>query len=170
MVSGRRAHLARARTPRAATEEGTAAGIYGVIVGAGVMAASHAEDARTVVAAVLVTRVVYWAAERYARLIAQRIHDGHRLTWGQTRHALTSGWEIVSTSTLPVAVLVVVDALGHHLPTAVYAALACSTGLLCLGGWEVGRRGRLSRAERIVATVTAGLFEVAMIGLKTLLH
>ncbi len=63
-------------------EESTASGIYGVIVGAAVMAASHADRVVAVAVAVLVTLVIYWTAERYARLVAARIHDEHRPDWG----------------------------------------------------------------------------------------
>src|SRR5207302_7531969 len=45
-----------------ATEEGTAAGIHGVIVSAAVMAASHVGSAVALVMAVLVTLLIYWGA------------------------------------------------------------------------------------------------------------
>ena len=134
------------------------------------MAASHAERAGTVAAAVLVTLLVYWAAERYARLIAERIHDGRRPTWRQVRHQLTSGWEIVTASALPLLVLVLVDLLGASVYAAVLAALACSTLLLCLAGWEIGRHGQLSSGERVASAAVAGAFGVMMILLKALLH
>src|SRR5215212_6840324 len=92
-------------------EESTAAGIYGVIVASAVMAASHAERIVAVAVAVLVTLVVYWSAERYARLVAARIHDGRRPSWHQVRHELTHGWEILSASTIPLIVLVVAGVL-----------------------------------------------------------
>ena len=63
---------------RGSTEEATAAGIYGVIVSAAVMAASHAPTAVATVVAVLVTLTIYWGAERYSRIVAERIHQGHR--------------------------------------------------------------------------------------------
>ena len=65
------------------------------------MAASHAERVVAVAVAVLVTLVIYWTAERYARLVAARIHDEHRPDWGHVRHELTHGWEIVSASAIP---------------------------------------------------------------------
>src|SRR5512134_2229600 len=96
MASARRA---------APNQESTAAAIYGVIVSAGVMAAAHVDTALKVVVAVLVTLLIYWGAERYARVIAERIHEGHRLTWPQLRQQLTSGWEMVTASYTPLAVL-----------------------------------------------------------------
>ena len=73
------------------TEEGTAAGIYGIIVSAAVMAASHLPSAAATVVAVLGTLVIYWAAERYARVIAERIHEGRRPSLRRLRRAARYG-------------------------------------------------------------------------------
>lgn len=152
------------------TEEATAAGVYGVIIGAAVMASSHAASAGAVIAAVLVTLVIYWGAERYARLVAQRVHEGRRLTAHQVRAQLTTGWEIVTTSALPVVVLILLNLAGVALRTTVISALVCSALLLCLAGWEMGRHGRLTHAERLVSAAVAGAFGVVMILLKVTLH
>ena len=151
-------------------QEATASGIYGVIVSSAVMSASHAEKGYQVILAVLVTLVIYWGAERYSRIVAERIHEGHRPNWTTVRHQLTHGWEMVTASTLPLVVLAVMSVLGAELSTAVLAALACSTVLLCVAGWAVGRDGRLSTSERLVSTVVAGMFGIVFILLKTLLH
>jgi positive regulator of sigma E activity len=151
-------------------EESTAAGIYGVIVSAAVMAASHAQTATAVAIAVLFTLVVYWAAERYSRLVAERIHDGRRPSWTQVRRQLTLGWAMVTASALPLVVLIVVALLGARLYVAVLSALVCSTVLLCVAGWEMGRHGQLTTRERLVSTAVAGFFGVSMVVLKALLH
>jgi hypothetical protein len=153
-----------------ATEESTAAGIYGVIVASSVMAASHAGTAVAVDLAVLVTLVIYWGAERYARVVAQRIHDGHRPDRSQLRSQLTSGWAMVSATTLPLVVLLIVRLLGAGLTVAILSALACSTVLLSIAGWEIGRDGKLSRGERLASAATAAAFGAALILLKMLLH
>jgi hypothetical protein len=151
-------------------EEATAAGVYGIIVGAAVMAAAHAPSAVATVLAVLVTLVIYWAAERYARIVAERIHQGHRPSWHTVREQVTSGWEMVTASLVPLGVLVVTRLAGAALQTAVIVALACSTVLLCMAGWRVGRHGRLTAIEQLISTVVAGIFGVGLIALKTLLH
>ena len=153
-----------------ATEESTAAGIYGVIVSSAVMAASHADTAVRLTAAVLVTLVIYWSAERYARLVAERIHEGHRPSWRHVRKQLTTGWEFVTASALPLVVLAVVRLAGADLDVAVISALACGTLLLGLAGWEIGRQGHLTRIERLVSAAVASAFGVALIFLKTALH
>ena len=171
MTSGSQG-LFRARRvhPARPTEESTAAGIYGIIVGAAVMAAAHAPTTTAVVVSVLVTLAIYWAAERYARLVAERIHEHRRPDWRDVRRQLTTGWEIVTASTLPLVALLVVGALGADLYVAVLAGLTCSTLLLCVAGWEMGRGGKLTGPERVATTAAAGMFGVVMIVLKALLH
>jgi len=151
-------------------EESTASGVYGTIVSAAVMASSHADAASTVIAAVGVTLVIYWAAERYARLVAERIHADKKPSWPEVRQQLTSGWEIVTASTLPLIVLAGLAARGASVGHAVLGGLVCSTLLLCFAGWEIGHGTRLSVLERGALIVVAGGFGGLMIALKTLLH
>jgi hypothetical protein len=151
-------------------EESTAAGIYGIIVGAAVMASSHGDTAGAVVAAVTVTLVVYWAAERYARLVATRIHEDRKPTWREVGRQLGEGWEIVTASALPLIVLAALTTRGVDVTSAVFTALACSTLLLCLAGWEIGHGTRLSLVERSMLVVVAGGFGGLMIAFKALLH
>jgi hypothetical protein len=150
--------------------ESTAAGIYGTIISAAVMASSHAPTAATVIAGVAVTLVVYWAAERYARLVAERIHAGRKPTWREVRHQLGTGWELVTASALPLIVMAVFAMRGADVTTSVFAGLVCSTLLLCLAGWEIGHGSTLSLVERTMLIVVAGMFGGLMIGLKALLH
>jgi hypothetical protein len=152
------------------TAEGTASGIYGLIVCAAMLVTAHAERAWREVLAVLVTLTIYWLAERYARIVAERIHEGRRPAWHTVRHQLTHGWELITASALPLLVLVIVRLAGARMVAAEFAALACCTLLLCVAGWRMGAGGRLTPAERLVSTVTAGAFGAAMVVLKTLLH
>ncbi|GAA1036747.1 hypothetical protein GCM10009557_48270 [Virgisporangium ochraceum] len=156
--------------PTGTSAEETAAGIYGIIVGAAVMAASHAPSAVRMVVAVLVTLTVYWSAERFARLVAERIHEGRRPDRREVLRQLTTGWELVSASWFPLFALVVARLAGWSLETAVTVGLGCSTMVLCLAGWEMGRNGQLTTLERLVTATVAGMFGVLMIVLKTLLH
>ena len=150
------------------TAEGTAAGIYGVIVSSAVLVTAHAETAYKLDIIVVVTLAIYWAAERYARVVAERIHEGHRPPWHTVREQLTGGWEIMSASALPLLVLLLARALGAGMNLAILAALITGTLLLCLAGWRMGER--LTAAERAVSTLVAGMFGIAMIVLKILLH
>jgi hypothetical protein len=161
----------RHRSPPAYdTEEATAAGIYGVIVSAAVMATAHAPTVVSIAVTVLVTLGIYWASERYARIVAERIHQGRRLGLRAVREQLTGGWEVITASFLPLAVLLVARVLGADLRTAVVCALVASTVLLCVSGWHMGRHGRLTTAERFVSSGIAGIFGVGLIILKAHVH
>ena len=148
----------------------TSDGIYGVIISAAVMASWRDISIVRLAAGAVATLLIYWAAERYARVIAARIEAERRPTWAEFRSELAEGWEIVTTSFIPLVVLLVVAAVGVDDSNAVLAALVASTVLLLLAGWEVGRGGRLGRAERLVSALVAGTFGFTMILLKTNLH
>jgi hypothetical protein len=66
--------------------------------------------------------------------------------------------------------MIVARLLGADVSGAVLAGLVCSTVMLCVAGWEIGRHGHLSIGERLVSAVVAGLFGVGMIAMKALLH
>jgi hypothetical protein len=151
-------------------QEATASGIYGVIVSAAVLSASNADKAYKVIIAVVATLTIYWGAERYARIVAERIHEGHRPSWTTVRHQLTHGWEMVTASALPLITLSVMAFLGAEVRPAVLGALVCSTILLCVAGWSIGRGGRLTGRERLASTLVAGMFGALFIILKTQLH
>ena len=89
------------------------AGIYGTIVASAVLAAGGAY-LRTVPLAVtvLVTLLVYWAAEGYAELLSEQIHAGHLPTRAQVRASLAAIWPMVSASYVPLVVLLVARLLG----------------------------------------------------------
>ena len=91
------------------------------------------------------TLTIYWGAERYARIVAERIHEGHRPELDLVRYQLTHGWEMVTASALPLLTLAVMTLLGAQVRTAVLGALVCSTILLCVAGWAIGRGGRPDR-------------------------
>ncbi|MEV4701752.1 hypothetical protein [Actinoplanes sp. NPDC049316] len=167
---GRSSSPARRQKSPHDVQEATAAGLYGIIVSAAVMAASHAPTAAATVFAVLATLSVYWAAERYARIVAERIHEGHHPRWEAVRAQLTTGGEMITASFVPLGVLVAAWLLRTDLRAAIISALVASTVLLCMAGWRIGSNGRLSVGEKLVSAGVSGLFGVAMIVLKAVLH
>jgi hypothetical protein len=150
------------------TVEGTAAGIYGIIVGSAVLVTAHAETAYKLDIIVVVTLLIYWLAERYARVVAERIHEGHRPGWQAVRDQLTRGWEIMSASLVPLLVLLLARGVGAGMNLAILLALITSTLLLGLAGWRMG--ARLTQRERLVSTLVAAMFGAIMVVLKILLH
>jgi hypothetical protein len=153
-----------------AQERATANAIYGIIVSSAVMASAHEQTVLEVAVAVLVTLVVYWAAERFAHVMGQRIVHSPELTAGQLRRHLGTGWELVSASFLPLGVLLGSGLLGADVDRAVVAALICATTLLFAAGWQVGREAALSPSSRLLSALCSGAFGMAMIALKALLH
>ena len=150
------------------TAEGTAAGIYGIIVSSAVLVTAHADAAYKLDIIVVVTLLIYWLAERYARIVAERIHEGHRPGWHAVRDQLTSGWEIMSASLVPLLVLLLARGVGAGMNLAILLALITSTLLLGLAGWRMG--ARLTQRERLVSTLVAAMFGAIMVVLKILLH
>jgi len=155
---------------RLAEETATANAIYGIIVSSAVMASVHGQSVLQLAVAVLITLVVYWAAERFAHVMGRRIVSSPHLTPAQLRRHLGNGWELVSASFLPLAVLLVAGLLGTTVSTAVLAALICATVLLSAAGWRVGRQAGLTRRSRLLSAMCSGAFGGAMILLKSLLH
>jgi hypothetical protein len=153
-----------------AEEEATADTIYGIIVSSAVMASAHDQSVLQLAVAVLATLLIYWAAERFARVMGQRIVRPEELSVGQLRHHLGRGWELVSASFLPLGVLLGCGLLGTGVDVAAVAALVCATALLFVAGWRVGREAALSLPSRIASALLSGAFGVAMILLKALLH
>jgi hypothetical protein len=159
------------RVAREVEEEArTASAIYGLIVGTAVMASAHSDSAWQLSIAVLVTLLIYWAAERYAHLMAKRIIAGRPLSRSQMLGELSDGWELVTASFLPLIVLDGARVLGAGLTESVLAALICSTGLLAVCGWRVGSEAELSAGRRLGSAAIAGAFGIAMIVLKAFPH
>jgi hypothetical protein len=153
-----------------AEETATANAIYGIIVSSAVMASAHDQSILVIAIAVLTTLVIYWAAERFAHVMGQRIVHSPELTVRQLRRHLGRGWELVSASFIPLGVLLGSGLLGAGVDAAVLAALICATALLFAAGWRVGQEAALSLSSRLMSALFSGAFGAAMILLKTLLH
>jgi hypothetical protein len=151
--------------PRAADRR-RAAGIYGTIVTASVLATAgdHLRPVPLAVA-VFVTLLVYWLAEEYAEL-GEHATAGHLPTWGRTRADLAAKWPMVSASYLPLLTLLGARLLGASPSTAAYVGLAVTVALLMIYGWAAGSASGLSAAGRLLLTAAAGTLGALMILLK----
>jgi hypothetical protein len=143
-----------------------AAGIYGLIVTAAVLA-SAGGHLRTVALelAVFVTLVVYWLAEEYSQLV-EHASAGHLPNWPHVRSALTAKWPMVSASYIPLLTVVGARIIGVSTASAAYAALAVTVLMLIYYGWSAGRASGLRGAALIVMTTAAGALGGLMILLK----
>jgi hypothetical protein len=143
--------------------------IHGTVVGAAAMAAASLHGTLgEVVVTVLVTVAVYWAAERYARVLAVAVRGPHLLR--KIAPVLRRGWPMVEAAYTPLIVLVAVELLTDDLRTSVLAALGVATVMLGGLGHAAARRAESTRAAAVGwAMVSAGL-GVVVILLKISLH
>ena len=160
---------ARAQTrPSARTRaRRRAAGIYGTIITAAILAAIG-DHVRTLplTVSILVTLVVYWLAEEYAELLGEQLEGGHLPTWADVRAALAATWPMVSASYIPLLALVLARLLGASPPDAANAALVTAIVLLMICAWSAGRAARLRGRQLFVITSIAGALGLLMILLK----
>jgi hypothetical protein len=146
-----------------------AAGIYGLIVTAAVLATAGG-SLRTVpmMLAVFVTLVVYWVAEEYAQLEAHA-NAGHLPTWRHVRSDLAAKWPMVSASYVPLLALIVARAVGAAPSNAAYIALAVTVVMLTFYGWSAGRASGLRGVALFLMTAAAGTLGALMILLKIII-
>jgi hypothetical protein len=148
-----------------------AAGIYGTIVTAAVLAASgNTLSTAALEVTVLVTLVVYWLAEQYAELLAEHTHAGRLPSMGQVGSSLAVSWPMVTASFVPLVTLLVARLAGASAAAAADAALAVTIAILVIHGYTAGRRAGLDGVRLVAVSGTAGLLGVAMVVLKVLLH
>lgn len=147
----------------------TAAGIYGLVVTASVLAAAGG-SLRTapLTIAVVATLIIYWMVELYAELL-QLLSRGGVPTVGQLMTALRGKWALVSASYIPLAAMLVARLLGAETSTAALIALFVVLGMLMLYGWLSARRAGLSPAAQLGLTCLAGALGLLMVLLKLVL-
>lgn len=119
---------------------------------------------------VLVTVLVYWAAESYSHALARRLAKKTNLTRSDYREILEQGWPLVSASYVPLATLLVAWALGASVTVAVNLALGVATGLLVAAGFLASRASGITGGRLLASTAVTGVFGLAMVALKNLLH
>lgn len=144
---------------------GVAAGIYGTIVAASVLAAGANETLLGVIALVVVTLIVYWLAEQYARALAHSL-AGQRPHRGVVLAGLREGLPMIQASYLPVGVLIGCWLLGLSTNTAVNAALTVCVAVLFVLGWRGAVRRDLLLRGKLMSAGIAGSFGVAVVLLK----
>ena len=148
-----------------------AAGIYGTIITAAVIAAGGNQlSTAALEITVLVTLVVYWLAEQYAELLGEHTHAGRLPRRDQVLSSLAGAWPMVSASFIPLVSLLLVRAAGASVSGAAAIALVVTVVLLIFHGYTAARAAGLTGIRLLAVTGTAGLLGVAMVVLKTLLQ
>src|SRR5215470_15438841 len=90
-----------------------AAGIYGAIITAAILDTAGGRLATgALVAAVVITLLVYWLAEEYAELLGEQAAGGRLPGRAYVREAMAATWPMVSASFLPLLVVVLARLAG----------------------------------------------------------
>jgi hypothetical protein len=146
-----------------------AAGIYGAIITAAILAAvgGHLPTAALVVS-VVVTLIVYWLAEEYAELLGEQIAGGRLPSRAYVGAALRATWPMVSASYLPLLALLLARVAGASANVAANVGLIAAVLLLTAHGWWAARAAHLHGRPLLLATSVAALLGLTMIALKDL--
>ena len=146
-----------------------AAGIYGAIITAAILAAAggHLPTVALVVS-VVVTLLVYWLAEEYAELLGEQATGGILPSRAYIRAALAATWPMVSASYLPLLALVLARAAGASSNVAANVGLVATILLLIAHAWIAGRAARLHGWQLIFAVSVAAALGLTMVVLKDL--
>jgi hypothetical protein len=146
-----------------------AAGIYGAIITAAIIAAAGGKLPTLALAiSVLVTLLVYWIAEEYAEVLGDQVTGGRLPTRESVLSALTSTWPMVSASYIPLLALVATRLAGASSTTAANVGLVVAVLLLIYHGWSAGRAARLHGWRLAGAVLTAAALGLVMVALKDL--
>jgi hypothetical protein len=144
-----------------------AAGIYGAIITAAILAAAGDRlPTPALVVSVVVTLLVYWIAEEYAELLGEQVEGGRLPTWPHVRAALAATWPMVSASYLPLLALVIARLAGAPAAAAANVGLAVAIVLLTAHGWSAGRACHLRGRQLLATTSMAAALGLVMILLK----
>ncbi len=146
-----------------------AAGIYGTIITAAILAAAGPRrDTLQLAMSIVVTLTVFWLAEQYAELLGEHLGGGRLVSWHDVRTTLARTWPMVASSVIPLLVLLAARGLGAAQAAAPNAGLVTAVLLLMLYGWQAGRSSHLRGRQQLVIAVVAALLGLLMVALKVL--
>jgi hypothetical protein len=146
-----------------------AAGIYGAIITAAILAAAGGHlPTGALVVSVVVTLLVYWLAEEYAELLGEQATGGILPSRAYVRQALAATWPMVSASYLPLLALVLARAVGASSYVAANVGLVATILLLITHAWIAGRAAKLHGWQLFFAVSVAAALGLTMVALKDL--
>jgi hypothetical protein len=146
------------------------ASIYGTVIGGSVMAAVEDNtEVDEVAATVLVTVLVYWAAERWSNVLGTHLQD-EPLDRRRVMQVYAEGWPMVQAPIGPVAVMLVAYWFGASANQSVGYALIATLIVLVALGVGAGRRAGLSRWGVVRSAAFTGFLGAVLILLKAAFH
>jgi hypothetical protein len=148
-----------------------ASALYGLIIAGAVLATAGPEARLAFVAVSLVaTLTVYWVAETYVHVMAERQAEHHELSRAQMGAIARDGLPLITVSAIPLAILLAGAVLGIETALAEDLALYANTILLLIGGYRMSRDAGVTGGRLVVSTMISGLLGLAMVGLKIVLN
>lgn len=154
------------------TPENVTGVIYGLILGASVIAASSADhgDRPGVVEAYLcVTALVFYLAHVYARVIGVWI-EGQMPTSAAVRLELRREWPMVGAQVVPALILLAGVVRLVPAETAITIALGIALAGVFLGVIYACRQARATTTQAVFSALVAVGFAVVVVLLKVLVH
>jgi hypothetical protein len=149
-----------------------AGAIYGLVLGASIIAATsadHPRQAGVVELYLCVTALVFYLAHVYSRVIGTWI-EGEVPSAATVRRELRREWPMVSAQLLP-ALFLLIGALGVISGRAgITGALVAALAELLLGVAFACWKARATTAQASVSIAAAALFAAVVIGLKIFVH
>jgi len=144
-----------------------ASSLYGLIISGTVLATSTGEERIAFLSLSLIaTLIVYWVAETYVHVMAEREIEHHELDRRTIRAIALDGLPLVTVSFLPLVVLLIARLAGLTTTQAGDVALAVNTFALLVEGYRISRSAGLRGARLALAVMLSGALGLAMIGLK----
>ena len=160
----RAAMLALARNP--------VGSIYGTVLADSVLAVES--ERQTVLAdliyAELVSVLVYWLAHVYADFLGSPPSASRRAGLHRLAETMGHEWSLVTASFFPLLAVLLAAAAGASVQTAALAGMWTGVAALVLWGEIAGRHSGRGTWASLAYGLVAGVFGVALILLRVLLH
>lgn len=162
-----------AEPPSGSAPANVSGAIYGQVLVTSVLAAASEDPGATpgdLLADVLATMLVFWAAHVYADAMSHRVESGGHLPWAQLRAIMVREWPIVQAAGAS-SVVLGLGALGVFSRDGA-VSLAIALGLVALFGWGlvVARRSGRGLARSLLSAVLSAAFGLVIVALKLIVH
>ena len=149
----------------------SASGLYGLIIACAVLATASPDDRLVFVALTVIgTLAIYWIAETYVHLMAERQSLHHELNRAQFAVIAKDGLPLITVTFAPLVAVLVAALLGLSAELGEDIALTVNIALLLAFGHHMSKDAGLRGIRLAISTLIAGLLGLAMVGLKIFLN
>jgi hypothetical protein len=146
--------------------------LYGAIVSAAVLAtvSAHGEKARYVMLVSALVLAVYWMAHVYTHALAEQFAGDQRHILKRLRTSASHESSVLKGGLPAILVYIILVLSGAEADTAAFGSLYFSVALLIVMGYMGAHAAGLTGKAVVAEAAGAGLFGVAIIMAKSLLH